>query len=223
MELLNEKLKEVRIQNMLTQSDVAKLLKIPQSAISQYESGARKPKIETLNKLAEIYGVPPAYLMGERKVGMEEDLVREVGKTQYYRNIKDGNIQGDLFVRIPVFRLHPADCDKSDIVGYRSTEVSNLNINMGDELFYTRMDGNNMAPLILEGDHILINRNYTQSDGKMYLLHVEGEEPTYGLFRVYFMRYYLNILCDNPIYSPLRVNKRHVTIIGQMVFSGRDY
>ena len=40
----------------LSQTEVANKLKCTPAAVSQYESGRRKPSFETLVKLAEIYG-----------------------------------------------------------------------------------------------------------------------------------------------------------------------
>lgn len=49
-------LKEIRIARSLTQKALAHLLNVSEPTISQYETGARKPDIVTLKKLAKILG-----------------------------------------------------------------------------------------------------------------------------------------------------------------------
>lgn len=49
-------LKEIRVARNLTQKALAHLLNVSEPTISQYETGARKPDIVTLKKLAKILG-----------------------------------------------------------------------------------------------------------------------------------------------------------------------
>ena len=48
------KIKEYREKRGMTQSDVAKKLKVTQATISQYETGTRNPDVVTLKKLSKI-------------------------------------------------------------------------------------------------------------------------------------------------------------------------
>lgn len=53
---ISERLKKYRLSAHLSQEDVAKRVGCKQSAVAQYESGKRTPNVQTLVKLAEIYG-----------------------------------------------------------------------------------------------------------------------------------------------------------------------
>lgn len=55
--MLNEKLKEIRKLNKFKQKDIAKFLKIEQSAYSHYETGLRTPDVEIIKKLCVLYGI----------------------------------------------------------------------------------------------------------------------------------------------------------------------
>ena len=57
-------LKELRTSKGLTQSELAKLLKISASAIGMYEQGRREPDYATLSKLANYFNVATDYLLG---------------------------------------------------------------------------------------------------------------------------------------------------------------
>ena len=50
------KIKEFRKKNNLSQSDIAKIMKVKQNTISQWESGIRMPNVIQVIKLAEILG-----------------------------------------------------------------------------------------------------------------------------------------------------------------------
>ena len=65
-----ERLKEIREDKDLLQSDIAKLLKTTQCQYSLYENGIRSIPIEKLNILADYYETSTDYLLGrtnERK------------------------------------------------------------------------------------------------------------------------------------------------------------
>lgn len=58
------KLKEYRIKNNYTQSELAKILGISQRSVSNYESGASDPDIETLIKMSRTFGTSIDNLVG---------------------------------------------------------------------------------------------------------------------------------------------------------------
>lgn len=58
------RLRDLREDNDLTQTHIAKLLNIKQNTYSQYESGARQIPIDTLVKLCEFYDTSVDYIIG---------------------------------------------------------------------------------------------------------------------------------------------------------------
>lgn len=58
------RLKELRKERDLTQTDVANALFLTQHGYSNYEVGRTEPNIETLCKLADYYNVTLDYLVG---------------------------------------------------------------------------------------------------------------------------------------------------------------
>lgn len=57
------RLKEIREDKQLSQSEVAKLLNVKQNTYSQYETGKRQISIAMLVQLAEFYDVSVDYLL----------------------------------------------------------------------------------------------------------------------------------------------------------------
>ena len=62
------KLKELRLENNLTQQYVASVLKIKQNTYSQYESGQRQLPLDLLIILSEFYNVSTDYILGIKDI-----------------------------------------------------------------------------------------------------------------------------------------------------------
>lgn len=64
MNKFSKRLKELRLENGLTQQRIASLLNIKQQSYIRYEYGTGEPSLNTLIKIAEIFGVTTDYLLG---------------------------------------------------------------------------------------------------------------------------------------------------------------
>lgn len=58
------RLKEARKTRGLTQTQVCKLVFIDQNSLSLFENNHRLPKLDMVEKLAKLYNVNPAWLVG---------------------------------------------------------------------------------------------------------------------------------------------------------------
>lgn len=61
---LGLRLKELREQKNLSQTQVAKRLSLTRSSISGYENNLAVPSIDVLSKMALLYGVTTDYILG---------------------------------------------------------------------------------------------------------------------------------------------------------------
>ena len=61
---LPERLKRLRQSMHLSQKQLARLLRVDRSTISSYESGVRQPPLDTLSRIADVFGVSTDYLLG---------------------------------------------------------------------------------------------------------------------------------------------------------------
>ncbi len=64
MYLLANRIKQLRIENHLTQEALGKLVKVTKVSICCYEKGTRLPSLETLVDLSEVFKVSVDYLLG---------------------------------------------------------------------------------------------------------------------------------------------------------------
>lgn len=62
-----ERLTNLRERSHLSQSDVARRLKVSPALISAYENSERKPSLERLIALADIYHVSTDYILGRTR------------------------------------------------------------------------------------------------------------------------------------------------------------
>lgn len=62
--IIGERLRACRKRMQANQADIAELLGVQRQIISYYESGARKPNLEDIQKLADLYNVSVDYLLG---------------------------------------------------------------------------------------------------------------------------------------------------------------
>ncbi len=56
--MLSDELKRCRIEQGMTQAELAKKLSVSQNTISQYERGGRFPSVKKISAISKILGVP---------------------------------------------------------------------------------------------------------------------------------------------------------------------
>lgn len=73
------RIKELRQSKGLTQAELATKLGVTRQAVSLYEKGQIKPKIETLKKLAYYFGVSVSYIRGD----LDTEMLTKIINTMY--------------------------------------------------------------------------------------------------------------------------------------------
>lgn len=63
LEQIQQRLAEVIRQSGLTQTELARRLKVTQSSIAHYKKGDKLPALDTLANLCKILDVSPAYIL----------------------------------------------------------------------------------------------------------------------------------------------------------------
>ena len=62
--LINERIKDLRNENKISQKQLAEYCMVKQSCVSKWERGATLPDAEMIIKLTEIFKVSSDYLLG---------------------------------------------------------------------------------------------------------------------------------------------------------------
>lgn len=92
----------LREQKGYTQADIAKMLDVTPAAVSKWENGESKPRIETLFRLAEILGVRAEELIAGKYLheeSLDPDAVKRINERYEYLRIMDSRSSGSVKLR----------------------------------------------------------------------------------------------------------------------------
>lgn len=157
--MFKKRLKELRKAAKLTQAELAGKISSAQTTIAGWESGAREPDFEMVDRLADFFGVTTDYLIGREDTS---DPARKKG------------------VRIPVLGHIPAGIPIEAIEDVLDHEEIPVEWTMGGkEYFALRIQGNSMSPKYLENDIIIFQKSPDCDSGKECAVIVNGDDATF--------------------------------------------
>ena len=80
--MFSERIKELRLGNSMTQSELAIRLGVSPSAIGMYEQGRRRPDTEMLTHISQVFDVSVDYLLSNdaRTSAASRDLTKYIDK-----------------------------------------------------------------------------------------------------------------------------------------------
>ncbi len=154
-----EQLRRLRKEKGLTQKDLAALLSVNQTAVSQWERGVTSPGRGTLLRLAEILGVSLDYLLGRA-----------------HTSAVIINVYGTVPAGIPMEAIE-------DIIDTEEIPASWLR--GGKEFFGLKVRGDSMFPKYMDGDIIIVRKQSDCENGDDCVVYVNGYEAT--LKRIYLL------------------------------------
>lgn len=96
MAKFNDRLKELRKARGMSQNDLANVMGVTSSAVSQYERGVREPQLEMMEFLADYFNVDYNYLLGSEDVSVR--LSDPVNSTfAYYYDNATAELAQEIF------------------------------------------------------------------------------------------------------------------------------
>ncbi len=89
--LLAKRIKELRLENDLTQEELGKLINVTKVSICCYENAARVPTLETLLALADVFNVGLDYLLGREETikVLEENTKMSKEEVEFIKEIRN--------------------------------------------------------------------------------------------------------------------------------------
>lgn len=155
-----EKLKELRQQKGVTQSELAKLLNMQRSTLGMYETGKREPNFETLNMFANFFNVDMNTLMDMNNTSNQNP-------SSPVRSIKIP-VLGTVVAGVPLEAVE-------NIIGWE--EISPAMAATGEH-FALRIKGTSMEPRICEGDIVVVRKQEDIESGDTAIVLINGGEAT---------------------------------------------
>ncbi|MCX8130907.1 MAG: helix-turn-helix domain-containing protein [Clostridia bacterium] len=100
---LGKKLKDLREERKLSQTELSKQLNISQKSLSNYELDQREMDYETLKRISDFFSVSIDWLLGKSEYRNEEELLEQAYfnklKTKYDATEKDIALALDFIKR----------------------------------------------------------------------------------------------------------------------------
>ena len=175
-------LRQLRTEHRYTQSDLATAMQVSKSTISMYESGERTPTLDTMQRLADLFGVEIDTLCGRTLPTHASNL----------RPIKTKRIPllGEIACGEPIFATqeHEAFVEAGD-----SIEADFCLTAKGDSMIGAR---------IMDGDVVFIRSQPTVENGEIAAVIIE-DEATLKRWYHYPEKGKLVLTPENPAYEPL--------------------
>ncbi len=150
-----DRLKSLRLENNMTQADLALKLNLTPKAVSFYENNQREPDNLIIEKLSKMFRVSTDYLIGTS----ESREVLQKYEVPVYRAVSCGN---------------PFIADE-DIVDW---EEINPKLKSQGEHFGLRLKGRSMEPRFNEGDVVIVRKQSDVDSGSIAIVRVNGDEAT---------------------------------------------
>lgn len=198
-----EKLKELRQQKGMTQSELAKLLNMQRSTLGMYETGKREPNFEILNMFANFFNVDMNTLMDMNSTSNQNP-------SSPVRSIKIP-VLGTVVAGIPLDAVE-------NIIGWE--EISPAMAATGEH-FALRIKGTSMEPRICEGDIVVVRKQEDIESGDTAIVLINGGEAT--VKKVKKTEEGIMLIANNmAVYSPhfysnKEIEELPVRIIGKVV------
>ena len=187
-------IKDLRLKKGITQSELASLCGVHQTAVSQWEKGRTLPDKASLLKLSDIFGVSIDTLMKK--------------KTENNANT------------VPVLGYVRAGCPAEAIENIIDYEELSPEMAAKGEHFGLKIVGDSMSPRICQGDVVIVRKQNYIENGEIGVVLINNLDAT--VKKVVKNGTGLTLIPFNPEYEPMLFTAEEivtlpVTIIGKVV------
>lgn len=183
------RIKFLREENTMTQQELADKLGGAKSSVAMYENEERKPSLEVLLKLSEIFNCSIDYILGKADAKYNEQYEMK----EYY---------------IPVLGIVKAGYNylaEENIIGYVSINDNSLK---NEDFFALEVKGNSMEPIIYEKDIAIVKKQDDFENGDIVVALINGEEAT--IKKAYKNDKGIVLQPANPMIEPLIFSKDQI-------------
>lgn len=189
--------KEMRKKFGYSQQELANLLFVNQTAISQWERGVTSPNKTSLAKLCELFSVSSDYLLG-----IDES-------SEECRGIK-----------IPVLGRVQAGIPFEAVEEILDWEEISPEMAATGDYFALRIRGQSMEPRMCDGDVIIIRKQSDVDNGDIAVILVNGFEAT--VKKIKKTESGVTLIPSNPAFDPIfyandEIKELPVQVIGKVV------
>lgn len=211
MKTFGQKINELLSTRGINTVELASILGVSQSLISQWQSDSKGTK-KYLPKLSKFSGYPIEYWLNDEIESPEIEQTLPINEnTIYVPFFKDGVVSAG-------FGAQNGDLGEYDLLPFKSEDLR-IMFNVGPKAIIGIIPcfGNSMEPTIHESDLIVFCHDGQEAiEGAIYVCRYDGE-----LFIKRFKkRPHLSLISDNKDYDPIKIQENlDIEIIGRVVGS----
>ena len=196
---IGEVIRKLREEAGISQARLARLLGVTHASVAQWESGRNHPRHKHIEKMAAIFGVPPAVFFAD-------------GDFREYARVGE---RGDLFLPV-VSYVHAG-------LGIQKEPEELLMVTLEEARkahFVMKVKGKSMEPTLLEGDYIGVRRQEVATTGDIVVAQVdEFDEVT--VKRLKQIATEIILVPDNPEFPSYSSRHHRIRLIGKVTWVKR--
>jgi len=206
---ISQRLWDLRKSNNLTLKEVADLIDLSPSALSDYENGNKFPRVDKLHLLAKFY-----------KVNLEWLLEGFGQKFKIPEILSENQIQN--FRKIPILAKIsagiPGEVFSEDIIGYDLVPDIPKFHQVQSAI---QVNGQSMEPTLCDGDVLWIVQNFNPQDISKKIVVIRYNDDCCAIRR--YRKYQSTQLfsADNPEYDPICSPPEKVEILALVIYLSR--
>lgn len=190
------RIRQLRTAQEMKQSDLANQLNVRANTISNWENEKSYPDLDSLQKMASIFGTTVDYLLGGN-APLKTAGVRIP-------------VLGNVAAGIPIEAI-------TDIVDYEEIDAA---LAATGDFFGLRIKGGSMEPRMREGDVVIVRKQDTAETGDTVVVLVNGDSATVKKIKIGPEG--ITLVPNNPtydiqFYSAADVERLPVRVIGRVV------
>jgi len=186
---IGERIKELRNQKGYTQKGIAQKLSVAQSTVAMWETGKREPDLDTVQKIADVFGVTVDRLLrdyGRQAPPNAETVSAALRMVPVFESVSAGfgaEAENRIIAMLPLYIESDAEAAETICV---------------------RVRGDSMHPKIEDGDLVQVHKQETAETGDIVVI-LDGSEA----YVKRFLRTPHGVVLEsiNPDYAPMRYSR----------------
>ncbi|MDW3910686.1 LexA family protein [Staphylococcus saprophyticus] len=201
--VIGKRIKELRKQKKLTQTDLSKLTGYKQNTISSHENGTRGLDELDIMNYCEALGVTPTDLFQKEQPQIETLPVKKIP------------VVSQISAGLPIY-------SEENLVDY--IYFSKEKLSDDKEEFGLKVSGDSMNKIFDEGDVVVIEKDSIVENGQLGVVMINGYNGTVKRIRYNNDQIILIPESNNPNHYPQVYNKNdEVKIVGRVVASVKTF
>ncbi|TDX48312.1 LexA family protein [Orenia marismortui] len=208
---MKNRLRKLRKETGKNIREMANILEVSKTTLSDYETGKTPPKSDFLERAAKQFNVSVDYILGRTDIKKQvPDNIIPIDNNDMVKI----PIVGEIACGVPVLA-------EQNVIGY---ELVNKNTINGGTYFFLQAKGDSMiGARIHEGDLVLIRKQEDIENGEIgAVLIIEGCEAEATLKRVYKSDSQIVLQAENSKYPPIvktakDISSGNVKVLGKVI------